>query len=212
MVGQEAPRAARRVSRFRHFLAIDWSGAAGERQAGIALALCSAAGEAPVLLKPDSHRHWSRQAVLDYLRDGLPADTLVGMDLGISLPFADVGAFFPGWSTSPPDARTLWRLVDETCAADPHLSVTSFVDHPQASAFFRRHGGREGSAFHLPGAAHRRGRFRLPFTNPLPERTSSRASAQRSSAHQPYRPCGGTRDQAGACTSPLPRTHIGLRP
>lgn len=149
------------MSRFRHFLAIDWSGAAGERQAGIALALCSAAGEAPVLLKPDSHRHWSRQAVLDYLRDGLPADTLVGMDLGISLPFADVGAFFPGWSTSPPDARTLWRLVDETCAADPHLSVTSFVDHPQASAFFRRHGGREGSAFHLPGAAHKRGRFRL---------------------------------------------------
>jgi len=149
------------TSRFQHFLAIDWSGAAGERQPGIALGLCSAGGDAPALLPAPDHRHWSRRAVLEYLRDGLPADTLVGMDLGISLPFADAGAFFPGWAASPPDARALWRLVDETCAADPHLSATSFVDHPQASTFFRRHGGREGLAFHLAGAAHKRGRFRL---------------------------------------------------
>lgn len=149
------------MSRFRHFLAIDWSGAAGDRQPGIALGLCSSAGEAPVLVAPQDHRRWSRQAVLDHLRDELPANTLVGMDLGISLPFADAGAFFPGWPASPPDARALWRLVDKTCTADPHLSATSFVDHPQASAFFRRHGGREGSAFHLGGAAHKRGRFRL---------------------------------------------------
>jgi hypothetical protein len=149
------------VSRFRHFLAIDWSGAAGERQPGIALSLCSAAGDAPVLLKPEGHRYWSRRAVLDYIVSDLPADTLVGMDLGISLPFADAGAFFPGWRESPPDAYALWRLVDETCAADPHFSVGSFVDHPEASAYFRRHGAREGAAFHLAGAAHRRGRFRL---------------------------------------------------
>jgi hypothetical protein len=149
------------VSRFRHFLAIDWSGAAGERQAGIALGLCSAAGDAPALLKPQGHRHWSRQAVLDYLVDDLPPDTLVGMDLGISLPFADAGAFFPGWPATPPDAHALWRLVDEFCAADPHLSVNSFVDHPEVSAYFRRHGAREGAAFHLAGTAHRRGRFRV---------------------------------------------------
>jgi hypothetical protein len=149
------------VSRFGHFLAIDWSGAAGERQAGIALGLCSAAGEAPRLVAPPGHRHWSRQGVLDYLTDELPAGTLVGMDLGISLPFADAGAFFPGWAASPPDARALWRLVEETCAADPHFAATGFVDHPQVSPYFRRHGGREGAAFHLAGAAHRRGRFRL---------------------------------------------------
>ncbi|VWX46875.1 hypothetical protein [Novosphingobium sp. 9U] len=151
-------------NRFSHFLAIDWSGAAGERQAGIALGLCSATGEAPQLLSPPDHRHWSRAAVLDYLRDSLPPDTLVGMDLGVSLPHADAAAFFPGWADSPHDAHALWRLIDETCASDPHLAASSFVDHPQLSAYFRRHGGREGAAFHLAQATHRRGRFRLTET------------------------------------------------
>lgn len=147
--------------RFQHFLAIDWSGAAGERQRGIALGLCSTGNEAPRLLNPPAHRRWSRQAVLDYLLNDLPPDTLVGMDLGISLPFADSGAFFPGWPDSPADAHALWRLVDAACAADPHLGASSFVDHPELSAYFRRHGGREGARFHLEQASHRRGRFRV---------------------------------------------------
>jgi len=74
--------------------------------------------------------------VLDYLMTELPEDTLVGMDLGISLPFADAGAFFPGWPDSPAEARALWRLIDVTCAADPHLGAGSFVDHPQLSLYF----------------------------------------------------------------------------
>lgn len=147
------------AERFRHFAAVDWSGAAGERQAGIAVALCSAGDEAPRLVRP-GHR-WSRGDVLDWLTGALPEHTLVGLDLGISLPFADCGAFFPGWSDSPHSARELWALVDDICRHDPHFSATSFVDHPIASAFFRRHGGREGVAFHAPGAKHRRGRFRI---------------------------------------------------
>ena len=142
-------------------MAIDWSGAKGERQKGIAVALCSAGGEAPRLLHPPGQGNWSRTDVLDLLLHRLPEDTLAGLDLGISLPFADAGAFFPGWEESPPDARTLWALIDRVCAADPHLSATSFVDHPEASAYFRRHGGREGAHFHLPGAAHKRGRMRV---------------------------------------------------
>lgn len=94
--------------------------------------------------------------MLNWLRDDLPPDTLVGMDLGISLPFADRGAFFPGWNSSPPDARALWAMIDQICADDPHLSVSSFVDHPDLAPFFRRHGGREGAQF---GGG--RGRFRL---------------------------------------------------
>ncbi len=129
------------MSRFKHFAAIDWSGAAGERQVGIAVALCDAGGGAPRLVRP-GHR-WSRHEVLDWLLYGMPADTLVGLDLGISLPFADCGAFFPGWADSPADARALWALVDAACAADPHLAATSFVDHPEAARYFRRHGGRE---------------------------------------------------------------------
>lgn len=143
---------------FRHFLAIDWSGAVGERQPGIALAWATADGGPPVLA--DRGRGWSRMDVLDLLRNGLPPATLVGMDLGISLPFADAGAFFPGWDESPPDARGLWALIDRLSGADPFLSASSFVDHAQASRYFRRHGGLEGAQFHLADAEHRRGRFR----------------------------------------------------
>lgn len=140
--------------RFRHFAAIDWSGAAGERHRGIALAICSEGSAAPELVRP-GHR-WSRGEVLAWLRDDLPADTVVGMDLGISLAFADRGAFFPGWAESPGNAKALWALIDTVCEDEPHLSVGAFVDHTEASAHFRRHGGREGTAF---GGG--RGRFRV---------------------------------------------------
>ena len=147
------------MSRFRRFAAIDWSGAAGERHRGLALAICDAGGGPPRLVGP-GHR-WSRPEVLDWLLGEMPDGTLVGLDLGASLPFADCGAFFPDWSESPPDAKSLWRLVDELCRDDPHLAASSFVDHLEASRYFRRHGGREGAAFHAPDAAHRRGRFRV---------------------------------------------------
>jgi hypothetical protein len=143
-----------RPDRFKHFAAIDWSGAAGERHAGIALAICATGDAAPELVRP-AHR-WSRPEVLDWLLHHLPSDTLVGMDLGISLPFADKGAFLPGWNESPPDARALWALVDRLCERDQHLAVAGFVDHPEACAHFRRHGGREGGLF---GGG--RGRFRV---------------------------------------------------
>lgn len=137
---------------FRHFAAIDWSGAVGERHKGIAVALCGKA-DPPTLVRPA--RRWSRSEVLEWLLKDMPGDTLVGLDLGISLPFADRGAFFPGWTESPPDARALWAMVDAACSNDAHFAASSFVDHSEASRFFRRHGGREGSDF---GGG--RGRFR----------------------------------------------------
>jgi hypothetical protein len=136
-----------------HFAAIDWSGAQGTRHAGIAVARCSAEGGPPRLIRP-GHR-WSRSEVLDWLGDELRQDTLVGLDLGVSLPFADRDAFFPGWERSPADARALWALVEQTCAADPDLGIASFVQHPEASRHFRRHGNRLGDRFE-PG----RGRYR----------------------------------------------------
>lgn len=133
------------MTRFTHFAAIDWSGAAGERHKGIAVALCAGGHGAPQLVRP-GHR-WSRAEVLDWLTDAMPHGTLVGMDLGISLPFVDAGAFFPGWSESPADARGLWALVDTICADEPHLGVSPLIDHPEAARHFRRHGGREGDLF-----------------------------------------------------------------
>lgn len=142
------------TGRFRHFAAIDWSGAAGERHAGIAVALCKAGSRAPELIRP-GHR-WSRGEVLDWLLDGLPDNTLVGFDMGISLAHRDAGAFFPGWAQSPGDAKALWALIEHICSEDPHLAATSFVDHREAARHFRRHGGREGDLF---GGG--RGRFRV---------------------------------------------------
>ena len=149
-MGPDPRRSAPRIrgaalTRFSCCAAIDWSGAAGPRQRGIAVALCEPGTAAPRLIRPG--HIWSRGEVLGWLREDLPPDTLVGLDLGPSLPFADRGAFFPGWNRSPPDARALWALVDELAAADPHLAATAFVDHPEASRHFRRHGGRTGDCF-----------------------------------------------------------------
>ena len=142
-----------------HFLAIDWSGAKGERHKGIALALATKAGEAPVLVAPPKGG-FSRTDVLEILRDDLPVNTLVGIDLGISLPFNDCGAFFPDWDRSPSHAKKLWALIDAICDGEPHLGANSFVTHPDARRYFRHGKADEGDRFHLPHAISREGRFR----------------------------------------------------
>jgi hypothetical protein len=140
---------------FTRFAAIDWSGAAGARQKGIAVAVAEAGDEPPRLVRPD--RIWSRAEVLDWMAGEIAAGpVLIGLDLSPALAFADCGAFFPGWARSPDDARGLWALVEEIAADEPHLGANRFVDHPQASRHFRRHGGRCGDLF-PPGS----GRFRV---------------------------------------------------
>ena len=153
--------------RFTHFAAIDWSGAVGARQRGIAVAMCGTGSAAPGLVRPD--HIWSRLEVLAWLLYGMPKATLVGLDLGASLPFADRGAFFPGWDETPPDAKSLWQLVERIAADDPNLAATSFVDHPEAARHFRRHGGRCGDLFQA-------GRGRLRVTE----------EAQRAQGLNPY--------------------------
>lgn len=147
------------TARFNYFVGIDWSGAMGERHAGIAIAITSNGYEAPRIVRP-GHR-WSRGEVADWLIREAPPDSLIGLDLGISLPYADRDAFLPGWAASPGDARGLWALVERTCANDPHLSVSSFVDHPDVAVHYRRHGGREGAFFGANGQSGGRGRFRV---------------------------------------------------
>ena len=139
--------------RFSHFAAIDWSGAAGERHRGLAVALCKAGSDAPQLVRP-GHR-WSRAEVLAWLAADMPPGTLAGLDLGMSLPFMDRGAFFPDWKESPATARELWALVDRICAGDDHLAASTLVTHQEARRHFR-HRGEEGDLF---GGG--RGRFRV---------------------------------------------------
>lgn len=125
----------------------------GARQRGIAVAVCGTDGS-PALVRPG--HVWSRGEVRDWLADALPPNTLVGLDLGTSLPFADRGAFFPEWDESPHDAKALWALVDRLCSEDPDFAASSFVVHEQAARHFRCQGGRVGDLFE-PG----RGRLRV---------------------------------------------------
>jgi hypothetical protein len=95
---------------FSHFAALDWSGARGPRQRGIALAVASGAA-APALVRPGPI--WSRGEILDWLEDIVAdgADMLIGFDFSAAFAFADHGSYFPEWSESPADMRALWALV-----------------------------------------------------------------------------------------------------
>ncbi len=130
------------MRRFERFACIDWSGAAGAFQPGIAVAVCEMEGP-PALVQPPA-RCWSREAVLGWLLR--QRDIFIGFDFSASLPFADAGAFFPNWCDSPPDARALWSLIDKL-ADEPHFGVSRLVDHDELARHFRRHGGRTGDLF-----------------------------------------------------------------
>jgi len=141
------------IRRFERFACIDWSGAKGERQKGIAIAVSDGIGRTPQLIDGP----WSREAVLDWVLDhaACRSNMLIGIDFSAALPFLDANAYFPGWDLSPADARELWRLVDEICANEPHLGAASLVDHPDASRHFRRHGARQGDLFGASNGRHR---------------------------------------------------------
>lgn len=103
---------------FERFIGIDWSGAKGSRQPGIAVALCDADGRCELVRAP-SGGSWSREAVRDHLAECLPG-TLAGIDFAFSLPWPEAGPLPPGLG-QPADVRHLWRLVDYLCRAEPHL-------------------------------------------------------------------------------------------
>lgn len=159
MVGPRQKAATRRCATggapltFTDFITIDWSGQAVERPKGLAVAHARAGTAAPVLVE----RNWSRADILAWLGELAAAGTraLIGLDLSPAFPFADQGAYFPGWDASPADGPALWKLVDDLSAGDPHLAATGFVNHPHARRHFRQRGDC-GDLF-PPG----RGRFRV---------------------------------------------------
>lgn len=122
------------------------------------MAVADAGGGPPVLVQRT--RGWSRQELLEILRDELPRDSFVGVDLGVSLPFLDCGGFFPEFVGSPADAEELWALVDRLCLSDEHLSCSGVVTHPELSEYFH-HGTCKGEHFGCDGASHKNGRLRV---------------------------------------------------
>ncbi len=112
---------------FTRFVAVDWTGAKGERHAGIAVAECATAG--PPSLIRSGHR-WSRAEVFAFVEALAAAGerALVGIDFCFGLPFADAGAFFPG-EPSPAHARALWAEIDAVAAADAHDTAPAYLAH-----------------------------------------------------------------------------------
>ena len=130
---------------FTHFAALDWSGARGPRQRGIALAVASGSA-APALVRPG--HIWSRAEILEWL-EGVAAageNMLIGFDFSAAFAFADHGAYFPGWAESPADTRALWALVERLAGGDPHYEAGGFLAHAEARRHFR-HRGEAGDLF-----------------------------------------------------------------
>lgn len=123
--------------KFERFAVVDWSGANVARPPGLAVAFAERGDDPPSLLK--GQQRWSREEVHDWLARLAAAKerVLVGLDLSPALPFVDEGGYFPQWEQSPRDAKALWALVERLSADDPHLSVSSFLQHPEAKRYFR---------------------------------------------------------------------------
>ncbi|KTE01816.1 hypothetical protein ATE68_21835 [Sphingopyxis sp. H038] len=124
---------------FTHFAALDWSGARGPRQRGIALAVASG-NVAPALVRPG--HIWSRSEILEWLEGVVAAgeNMLIGFDFSAAFAFADHGAYFPGWAESPADMRMLWALVERLAGGDPHYEAGGFLAHAEVRRHFRQRG------------------------------------------------------------------------
>lgn len=120
--------------RFTDFVAIDWSGAKGDRHRGIAVARCRTGTAAPMLVAPPGGRAWSRQGVLDWLLARRDHAMLVGFDFSFSAPFVTRGAHLPG-ETDTTDARGLWAYVDSN-SPDIDLGAASFLEARRGRHFY----------------------------------------------------------------------------
>ncbi len=132
------------MRQFTHTACFDWSGQNVARPRGIALATMGP-DQCPQLIKAENG--WSREDALAWLIGHADAgtDMLIGMDLSAALPFTDCDAYFPGWEQSPPDAKSLWALVDTMCENEAFLAANNFINHPELREYFR-HTGYLGNA------------------------------------------------------------------
>lgn len=117
---------------FTRFVAIDWTGARGERHRSIAVAEAYAGGGPPRLIAPE--RPWSRGEVFALIEASRATGehALFGIDMCFGMPFADRSGYFPGDDDSPQAARALWAEVASIAAADPHHAAPTYVAHRRA--------------------------------------------------------------------------------
>ena len=121
------------MTRFASYVAIDWSGAKGQRHKGIAVA--EARGEAAPRLVRAGHV-WSREEVLGWLlRRAAKEPTLFGFDFSFAPPIVARGEYLPGEADVPKAARAFWAYVDSKCG-DEDLGAASFLEVAHRKHFY----------------------------------------------------------------------------
>jgi hypothetical protein len=139
------------MSRFSRFVAIDWSGAKGNKHRGIALAVAECGSDAPSLIAPSavapSARHWSRSGILEWINNQND-DLLIGFDFSFAPPYVARDCYFPGADTAD-HARAFWAYVDQHCD-DEDLGAASFLEvRHRAHFYFGSADGPKADYMHL---------------------------------------------------------------
>lgn len=109
------------MSAFDRFIGIDWSGAAGEYQAGIQVATIDADAKRLRLIRPSRGLHWSRESVLEFITSANDRRTLVGFDFAFSLPWNRDLQSLPLCFGGLQSARQLWAFIDDLCSGSTFL-------------------------------------------------------------------------------------------
>lgn len=110
------------MNRFDRFLAIDWSGAMGERQRGIQIAyLDNNSDTGPVLLRLPDAKNWGRVVIKNLLGKLARGNqrTLVGLDFCFSVPWPEEGPL-PEGQHQIGTVEELWALVEAICSGEAH--------------------------------------------------------------------------------------------
>lgn len=120
---------------FDRFLAVDWSGAMGERQRGIQVAHTDYDNDPAILRLPDA-KNWGRVVVKNLITKMARSNrrTLIGIDFCFSLPWPNEGPQPEGGGRLS-NVEQLWELVDLASASEPHFyagPVVRNLDSPFA--------------------------------------------------------------------------------
>ena len=118
---------------FESYVAIDWSGAKGNKHKGIAVA--EAKGDAPPRLVRPGHV-WSREEVLHWLlKRAAKEPTLFGFDFSFAPPLIERGEYLISEPNVPKTAREFWAYVEAT-SDDEDLGAASFLETAHRRHFY----------------------------------------------------------------------------
>jgi len=140
------------IREFDYFVGVDWSGARGPYQAGIAVFLAHAGQQVPQRIAPPKGKYWARQQVCDWLLSlSATGRVLAGIDFAFAYPVTDMDGlecgYFPGYKNCPNTAPSLWRLIERVNQDQLHLYGGGIWDHPQLGAYYNAPSGRRGAKF-----------------------------------------------------------------